>query len=214
MVKLINNLWKYIFYYLDSRSLQSASCVDKSFNKLTQDKSLWKEIVRKETDVEIFQHLEYADDLVENVWKVFSIQNLHEFVSTMNILNNDHITYFNSQQRYRTFTLDRVDDTTLLVLLLRAEDTHIDKYTICSYCGYFKTDTSYIVRKGRIISNNLIYVGELEFRKINLDHIIRIVGKEVNQVTEQSHIIMVVILPVIFMVYYNRTEHKLECMVI
>lgn len=185
MTDLINNLWKYTFQFLDSETLRAISCVDKRFNKLTSDKYLWKKIVQNETNSQIVEHLEYADDLIDNVWKAFIISNilpnkrsksvigqisklfipcksvLYKTQKTL-LINRNKTSYFTGNSNYIIHTLFNIDDSIQLVLIIKENQNENDSnFSIIVYCGYFNTETKYITRKGIISCKNYKYIGQL-----------------------------------------------------
>ena len=75
-IKLFNNLWKYIFYFITGgKDLKALCVVNKQFNQILKEKEIWKRVIEKDLENENLKiSLEFLENenSFENVWKSFS----------------------------------------------------------------------------------------------------------------------------------------------
>jgi hypothetical protein len=158
-MNLINNLWIYIFFHLDGKSLRAIACVDHKFKKLSAEKALWKNAVIKQYDSKFIENLNYADNLVNNIWKKFIIADM-KVLTPVKFTLVHKCPYFKCKDTYLIRHLSKGDNDTNLVLILREKDSDENSRNITQYCGYIN-ENGLATTLGRIVSARYIYTGDL-----------------------------------------------------
>ena len=174
--ELLNVLWKYTFFFLDSTSLRSVCCVCKRFQRICDSVELWKKMVEKEHGATVHELLFFLESLVQckNPWKSFLLSNERELVSeeeaeedSKKVMVSDPFigkVYFFSEGVYTLWKIEKKSEDIQVVVMKRNDVFGIQPrdlaFAVTEYAGFFDMKSSSAVEKGTVRTNKRKYTGK------------------------------------------------------
>lgn len=158
IVNLINNLWRYIFQFVDLNTLLVIPLVCKRFNMLVSDLSIWKRVVQLNVESNISSNLYYAEKFIDNPYKKFIIANKRSSLNDQFTLVSSKV-FFIPNISYKIWFLLKQDTDIFVLLTLNKDNNH--RRAIRNYCGYIN-ENGLITRHGNISSLDFVYEGDLD----------------------------------------------------